>query len=278
MKIKIKKIVFIVVMLFLVAFVVSSCNDDNTAAYTDSPIIEAYLSSGQYFTIKISRQIPFSPDVAVYSDDDINNLQITLEYNGALHILTPFGDGNYIDSNIVVTASDEYNISFEFNGKTVTAYTYIPSKPIGLTQSVTSIEMAKIDSTSGFPGGGASFPEPVTISWENEDNSFYLIVVENIEADPEPIRELGDDDDRPEMSFRKTPTKSNTQMINAMEFEYFGTHRIIIYHVLPDYADLYEQNSTSSQNLENPSTSISNGYGIFTGLNSDTLYLEVIEE
>jgi len=67
-------------------------------------------------------------------------------------------------------------------------------------------------------------------------------------------------------------------MINAMEFEYFGTHRIIIYHVLPDYADLYEQNSTSSQNLENPSTSISNGYGIFTGLNSDTLYLEVTEE
>jgi hypothetical protein len=47
--------------------------------------------------------------------------------------------------------------------------------------------------------------------------------------------------------------------------------------VLPDYASLYSENSTSSQNLTNPSTSIVNGYGIFTGLNADTLYLNVLE-
>jgi len=59
--------------------------------------------------------------------------------------------------------------------------------------------------------------------------------------------------------------------------EYFGTYRVIIFHVLPDYAKLYEQTNSSSQNLTNPSTSIENGYGIFTGLNSDTLYIEVVE-
>jgi hypothetical protein len=62
-----------------------------------------------------------------------------------------------------------------------------------------------------------------------------------------------------------------------MDFQYYGTHRIILYHVLPDYATLYDSNSTSSQNLSNPSTSILNGYGIFTGLNSDTLFVEVTE-
>lgn len=53
---------------------------------------------------------------------------------------------------------------------------------------------------------------------------------------------------------------------------------IILYHVLPDYASLYEENTTSSKNLTNPSTSITNGYGIFTGLNSDTLYIDAEEQ
>jgi len=54
-------------------------------------------------------------------------------------------------------------------------------------------------------------------------------------------------------------------------------HRIILFHVLPDYASLYDEKISSSQNLTNPSTSITNGYGIFTGLNSDTLYIRVNE-
>jgi hypothetical protein len=65
--------------------------------------------------------------------------------------------------------------------------------------------------------------------------------------------------------------------LRPQEFQYFGKHRLILYHVLPDYASLYSENSTSSQNLTNPSTSIMNGYGIFTGLNSDTLYFTVNE-
>ena len=102
------------------------------------------------------------------------------------------------------------------------------------------------------------------------------MIVENMETTLDPIRSFGTNA-RPGNRFKKTPTNSSEAEVRAMEFQYYGKHRIILYHVLPDYAKLYEANSTSSQNLSNPSTSIVNGYGIFTGLNSDTLYLQVKE-
>ena len=98
-----------------------------------------------------------------------------------------------------------------------------------------------------------------------------------METTLDPIRDFGDQTP-PGNFFKKSPTNSNTEQIRAMDFQYYGKHRFILFHVLPDYAALYNQTSTSSQNLSNPSTSITNGYGIFTGLNTDTLYIDVKEE
>jgi hypothetical protein len=134
-----------------------------------------------------------------------------------------------------------------------------------------------MDSTSGPPAGGmGAMQEPVTLEWDNDDASYYIVIIENMEATLDPIRDFGDNAP-PGNRFKKAPTTSAGLQLRPQEFQYFGKHRIILYHVLPDYASLYTANSMNSQNLTNPSTSISNGYGIFTGLNSDTLYLTVYE-
>lgn len=255
---------------------VSSCKKEETSEFTDSPIIESYLEPGNYLTVKISRQIPFATSVK-YSEDDLNHLSITVEHNNTTHTLTPLGDGNYIDSSIIVAVGENYNLSFQFNSKTVTAYTYIPTKPLNMTQSATEITIEHVDTSSGPPTGGFTMPDPIEINWTNSDGSYYLILVENLEATLDPIRDFGDNAP-PGNRFRKSPTNLSVEEIRSMEFQYYGTHRIILYHVLADYATLYDDNSTSSQNLTNPSTSIVNGYGIFTGLNSDTLYVEVKEQ
>jgi hypothetical protein len=262
------KILAIIYLLILI----SSCKKEEVSEFTDMPIIEAYLSPGDYFNVKISRQVPFSSNVS-YSPDDINHLTIQVIINNNTHTLQPLGNGKYIDSSLIVSENDQYNLSFQFNSKIVTAYTYVPGKPSNVTQSVTEIKIQHLDSTSGFPPSGG-MPDPVKITWNNSDNSYYLLVVENIESTLDPIRNFGGNTP-PSNFFRKQPTSASSEEIRSMEFQYYGTHRIIIYHVLPDYASLYEQSSTSSQNLANPSTSITNGYGIFTGLNSDTLFLEV---
>ena len=259
------------ILFLMVIILITSCKKKEVSEFTDTPIIESYLEPGNYLNVKISRQIPFSSNVS-YSSDDINNLNVQVTSNNSTHTLHPLGNGKYIDSSVTVSEGANYNLSFQFNSKNIKAYTYVPSKPASVTQSVTEISIQKRDSTSGPPTG--TQPDPVKITWSNPDNSYYLIVVENIESNPEPIRDFGNNSPPP-FAFRKSPTNSSSEEIRAMEFQYFGTTRIVLFHVLPDYAALYNQSSTSSQNLTNPSTSITNGYGIFTGLNPDTLWLEV---
>ncbi len=265
----------IILIVSLIIVVISGCKKETNKEFTDTPIIESYLEPNSFLTISVTRQIPFSSDVE-YASDDINNLPINILYNNSTYLLTPIGNGKYIDSSLIIKEGDNFNLSFKYNSKIVTAYTYIPSKPINIVQSATVIYMTRMDSTSGPPTSG-TMPDPVNITWDNTDASYYLVIVENMETTLDPIRDFGDKEP-PGNRFKKSPTNSGSEEIRPMEFQYFGTHRIIIFHVLPDYAALYKENSTSSQNLTNPSTSIVNGYGIFTGLNSDTIYIEVAEE
>lgn len=252
----------------------TACSDDPGSAFTDFPVVEAYLLPGDSVAVKISRQLPFSTDV-VYSADDIENLSVSLTIQGSAMLLTPGDSGWYYGYRPGLSEGDSLRLSFTFDERPVTAFTYIPSKPSNLAQTASKMYVPRMDSTSG-PGSMGSMSDPVSITWDNEDASYYMVVVENIEETPDPIRDFGDEEP-PGNRFRKSPTTSATEMIRPFDFEYFGRHRVIVFHVLPDYATLYEQSTNSSLNLRNPSTSITNGYGIFTGLNSDTLFINVIE-
>ncbi len=269
-----KNIFVLTIILSLIIFV-SSCKKDTDSNYTDSPIIKAYLETGNPFELNVSRQITYNEN-SVYSDDDINNLEIFLNYNGESYILNPLGYGDYGDSTIIITEGDEYTIKFGFNEKEVEAYTYIPTKPDSFTQSETSIYITRRDSASGPPSGTSTIADPIELNWVNGDNSYYLVLVENMESTLDPIVDFGDEE-APGNRFKKSPTNSAAQLLRSNDFQYYGNHRVILYHVLPDYATLYDDNSTSSQNITNPSTSIDNGYGIFTGFNSDTLFINVLE-
>lgn len=259
----------------LILLIVSSCKKE-TQEFTDTPIIEAYIHPGGFFSVTITRQIPFSSGVE-YSADNINALLVNLKLNNENHTLTSFGNGVYGDSLLTVDEGNRLDLSFSFNKKDVSAYTTIPTKPVNFTQSATTYTITRQDTSRTNMGPGSfTFPDPVKFSWTNTDNSYYLLVIENMETTLDPIRSFGGNAP-PGNRFKKTPTTGSSNEIRALEFQYYGKHRVVLYHVLPDYAKLYESTSTSSQNLTNPSTSIVNGYGIFTGLNADTLYLEVKE-
>lgn len=267
----------LIILSLLMISALTGCLKRNNSEFTDTPIIESYLRVGDYFNLKVRRQIPFSSDVQ-YSGDNIDSLIITVTNNDNTYILTPAGEGKYTDSSLLVKEGETYDLSFTFNSRSVTAYTHIPVKPEDFDESDLSMYVSRMGSTSGPPEGGpGEMPEPVTLTWNNADKSYYILVIENMELTLDPIRDFGDTT-APKNVFRKPPTTSSGIGLRPQEFQYFGKHRLILYHVLPDYASLYSENSNSSQNLTNPSTSIMNGYGIFTGLNSDTLYFTVYEK
>lgn len=248
-----------------------SCQDEENYEFSDVPVIESYVSPGTGILINIRRQIPFLSEVN-YSKDDINALEVYLDVNNQTHKMTAYGNGNYGDSTLTIVNGDELVLHFQYNGKEVVASTFVPAKPLGFEQSALSISIEQMDSTS-MPTPG-DMPDPIELSWDNTDNSYYLVIVENTEDNLVAIRDFGEDENHGP-GFKQRPLNSAGTRLTPMEFKYYGTHRIILFHVLPDYASLYDDNSNSSLNLTNPSTSIKNAYGIFTGMDSDTLWLEV---
>ena len=269
-----KALRFVTTGLIALALFLTGCENEENYTFEDTPIIAAYLHEGDTFEVQIQHQVPFLSE-AEFIEKDLDDLLVYVSKNGVQYQLTATGNGVYTSNSFEVSAGDDYTLTLNYNQKEVSAYTYIPSKPSGLTQSATIIYVERRDSTS-VPSMG-SMPDPIEITWENDDDSYYLVVIENIESELDPIQDFGDDD-APERQFRNAPTNTSAVEIRPFDFQYFGHHQVIIYHVLPDYASLYEMSENSSQNITNPSTCIENGYGIFTGLNSDTLYVNVKED
>ena len=239
-----------------------ACNkESNSPVFVDTPIVQSYLLAGKPVSVNISRQTPFSSN-AQLSSDDINKLNVLVTANNITYTLTPIGSGNYVDSSLLVSLSSQYNLSFNFNGKPVSASTGVPSKPTKFGASAASITI-----TGTFTFGSAP-PEPIRLGWDNPDASYYIVVVENIEKNPQLIDTSSS---APSFSFVQPPTTTDSTRINSMQFKYYGKTLLILYHVNPDYAALYNSSSASSQDLTSASSDITNGQGIFTGMNADTL-------
>jgi hypothetical protein len=156
-----------------------------------------------------------------------------------------------------------------FNNTVVSSATVIPSKPSGLTQSVTSISMEQIDpdnTTFTRP------PDPVEISFNNASEEYYMLTVECIDPNKTPIYK----DSIPENGIYATrPTSQSSIDIQPMMLKYFGKNRIVLYHINKEYTTFLNNQVNTTQNYQDPPTNIENGLGIFTGINTDTLFLQV---
>jgi len=98
-------------------------------------------------------------------------------------------------------------------------------------------------------------------------------VVECLETNPTPIFDTAHF--RPPRMFRNSPMQGTSSQISPMSFSYYGTHRVILFRLNAEYSAIYQENGSNSLNLTAPNSNIENGLGIFTGINSDTLMIEV---
>ena len=263
-------------MVFL-SLSLAACEDNTGIEFNDVPVVEGYLFEGNSVEIQLTRKSPFDTELNL-DPADLNALNLNIKSGGKSYVLLPQGDGLYRSGKdgLTVQAGQSYQLEFEFKGKTVSAETTVLAKPLGFTQDVTSISVPQIS----FPpsGGMRNFPDPVKFNWSNADQSYYLLVVENTETDPDPIFDFsGLGITPPPRLFRVEPTQNNTYELRSQQFQYYGQHRIILYHINAEYALLYQDSGDNSLNLKSPPTNVKNGLGIFTAISSDTLYLNVTQ-
>ncbi len=263
------------ILLFVLIF--PSCNSDALLEFDDIPVVESYLTVNKPVSIRISRKTPYDDNVNL-SGDVIDALQIKLYYDDKERLIPSVGGGVFTDPDFYPVEGVTYKLEFNFNNQVVSSSTQIPSKPVNFKQSVNQITVPSFTFGGGRPAGGPNMPNPVKLTWDNSSQDYYMVITENMETNPVAIYELNDSIDAPRRIFRNEPTQSDQTEITGMSFQYLGKHRLILFHLNADYSVLYNNTGNTSQNLTNPITNVTNGLGIFTGINSDTLYLNVLKE
>lgn len=256
------------IIIVLIGLIAIACEGiELRVADTDVPVIESYITPGDSLAILISEQIVFSTgDTNTYY---IDSLEVEVWEGSEWVTLTNTDSGMYIATGLNITAGDTLQMQFDYNDNVVSASTIIPLKPVDFDADNRTIEAYEFSR-----GSRPDEDDPITVSWSNPDEEYFMIVVECIAANPTLIDD-DDEDDRPPRSFRSSPTQGTEKEISAMEFTYYGYHNIILYKLNTEYAALYEQLSSSSIDMAAPPSNVVNGLGIFTGINADTVRIKV---
>ena len=263
----------------------SSCEDISDFDPGESkPVVEAFIYEGESVDdIYLKKTIPFNTE-SKSGSEIISDAIITISGNGQDFILTPVIDqpGRYIyDGNdLSVNIGENYQLTFEYEDRIISSTTTIPSEPEGTDISPQSIFINEINSLVDLRDFRESFQKTINVTWNNNDGSYYYLVVENIENNPESIDPtdvlggLGIN-----FEFTTTPTQESILSLRPLiHYTQYGTHRVTIYHVNEEYAMLYETSTQDSRDLNEPYTNINNGLGIFSGFASQEVYFEVIKQ
>ncbi|MEK7729720.1 MAG: DUF4249 family protein [candidate division KSB1 bacterium] len=250
------------ILVLLAACAALCACDSNSPLLPESEmlVVRAYLYSGEPV-----RDIQLTSTYAITSEDSvgapINNATVTLEKAGKVYPLTlTLGDSgyyHYAGSDLNVAAGDRFKISVACNNELATGTTEIPLTPQNVQLSAPEFVV------SNTPFDTSS----ITVSWDNPDESFFFVTVENIETTRTPINDRLPFPRGAGFS-RSRPTRENRYQIRRFDLTYLGQHRVRVYKVNQEYANLYAFGQQDSRNLNEPLTNIQNGLGVFAGFSS----------
>ena len=282
---------YIQTLMFITGIVclLGSCTETNTViSSVEKPVIEAFLAPGKPISLTLMTVIGYSEsaDAADSLARPIDGQAIQIKVSdGSIFKLESVGEGRYVSkSTELVKFGLTYTLDFTYNGLPISATTVIPTRPTGFTLSKNFVNRTQINLGSGGFGGPGGFQEdrtPIEATWNNPNGEYHFIAFINTEANPESIVILPTDTTGTNpfrfinRRFNNEPTTASVSIIQPQSFQYFGKHYAVLYRLNPDYAALYRSAGTTTQNISTPPTAITNGLGIFTGINADTLLFMV---
>jgi hypothetical protein len=241
----------------------ASCKKEVTDNYSALPVVEAYLMPGKNVEIKVSLQKGLV-DTNAYGVP-VTGLQLQISDGTATKTLVEDKAGHYMLNDLsFIKGKGAYNLSFTYNNLAVTASTTIPDKPSKITTSSDTVTIPAMV----FGSTPTAF-NPVTLSYANSGSYNHVILFKYLESSKVLISNRFN---------RDTTTNVEVNAVKAASFEitqnmfrYYGNYQVVLLRVNQEYIDMLNSSSTSSQNLTNAPTNVTNGLGIFTGMQADTL-------
>ena len=250
------------------ALAAQACTDsDPVGPDGDILVVRAFLFAGEPVAdIRITTTVPLVSedttgvpvsDATVWLERDVVRFDL---------IATPGEAGayHYPGSDLVVASGDVFELGISRGAESISAITEVPAPPVGFT--VSSDVMDVVDLTAGFGGrrgrgGGLNFGGFVA-RWINPERDLFFVAVDNLETHPVQIP-------APEFigqarRFVSVPTPADSATVSQLSLTHLGEHRIRLYRVNQEYADLYEGRVQDSRDLNEPPSNIVGGLGVFS--------------
>lgn len=256
-----KKIISSSILLLVCLF--AACKKENTDTYTALPVVEAYLLPGKNIEVKVSLQKGLI-DTNAYGVP-ITGLALKVSDGTTTRALSEDKTGHYILNDLTfVKGKGTYSLSFTYNNLPVSATTTVPDKPSAISSSAATVTIPAMT----FGTTPTAFI-PVTLSYSNTGSYNHIIVFKYLETSKVLISSRFNRDTTTNVEVNAV--KASTFEITQNMFRYFGNYQVILMRVNQEYIDMLNNSSTSSQNLTNAPTNVTNGLGIFTAMQADTL-------
>jgi hypothetical protein len=255
----------LIIILTFMIFGLISCEKDEDVAEYERPVVEAYLVPGKALKLKVYYQ-KYLEDTLSYGYV-ISGLSVKITEGTHTITLTEGKPGtyNYSDTTFI-QENKKYTMTFTFLEKEINASTVVPSKPVNFSASSNQQQVPEMSF-----GGTPTVFSPVTFTWTNPNDGYYMISFQNVSQYPKSISR------NPSLNTEVLVNQVSTYATDQMNFNYTGPHKVILFHINKEYSDAMIASGRNSLNLTNPATNITNGLGIFTGLTPDSLDLYVYQ-
>ncbi len=253
--------------------------DDDLAFAPETPgtfVVQAFLFAGEPVTeVTVTGVLPIDADSTAVAAP-IADARIAIFREGERHELAPSegepGRYHYPGDDLLVEVGDVFALEVSHGGRTATAETVVPVPPHGLSLSATVMAPPQF----GVPGGGfqPGADDALVARWENSASALHYLVVDNLEADPAPFAESPFEGGFARR-FVQRPTAGDSALVSARSLSGFGRHRVKLYRVNQEYADLYEGLNQDSRDLNEPPSNVRGALGVFSAFSADSAFFEV---
>ena len=129
---------------------------------------------------------------------------------------------------------------------------------------------------SGSSGSNSSADTLNKFTWNNPDSWNHVLVFYNIDDTYFPLGRARGNGAR---IVENDTKRKSVYYITSQNFAYYGNYQVILLRVNQEYVNVLNSNTLglNSNNLLNIPTNVSNGLGIFTAVQADTLYFSLIK-
>lgn len=255
---------------------ICSCTEFNMDTKESLPVVEAYLyANSQEIELKVSEMIPFSESGSEQVVVEDAQIVLSNETNTYSLVHDETRPGYYISPTpIEMISGSIFSLQMEHGTGVVIGSTEIPEMPVGVKLSKHEVKISPINTLSEFE---QLRDLDFAVQWDNPDNSFYFVTIDNISESPQSIFDFGSEVNVG-FSLITEPTVENMRSFNLYDINQFGTYRVRVYKVNSEYVDLYNSKQQDSRNLNEPLTNLENANGIFTAFSYDEVTFKIIKD